>query len=190
MDIIVVATKNRKPLVVPHLVGLNYKISYSENHNLPEGFKSEVVGLVMPTCHLGHLRCFKSHQEALSKVENDCALILEDDAIPNVGTWVQKIYDAIVLLQRFDVISFHGRSYIKELFKPVVENPEYLEPINPPVWMVAALAYLVKKETAENLLSHQYIGKPWDILLYQHYSFCVLENSVFNHDRSEGSLLE
>jgi len=190
VDIIVVATHKRKSLVISHLSGLDYKISYSKDHNLPDGFKSEVIGLVMPTCHLGHIRCFKGHQEALSKVEDDYALILEDDAIPNVGTWVQKIYDAITLLQRFDIVSFHGRSYQKELFKPVIENPEYLEPINPPIWIVAALAYLVKKETAEKLLLHQYNGKPWDILLYQHYSYCVLENSIFDHNRSEGSLLE
>jgi len=190
VDIIVVANRKRKPLVVFHLTGLNYKVSYSEDHNLPEEFKSEWIGLVMPTCHLGHMRCFKGHQKALSEIVNDCALILEDDAIPNTGIWIQKIYDAIALLQRFEIVSFHGRSYQEELFRPVIENPEYLEPINPPVWIVAALAYLVKKETAEKLLQHQYNGKPWDVLLYQHYSYCVLKNSIFNHDRSEGSLLE
>ena len=115
---------------------------------------------------------------------------MEDDAVPNIDNWFQKILKAIPLLDTFEIISFHGRQYNRELFNNVKDWSGYIKPNNFPVWMVAALAYMVKKENVKKYLEYKYYGKPWDILLYQHHSFCILEKSIFDHDRSEGSLID
>ena len=188
MEIIVVATKKRKALIQTYLAGLSYKMSYSEDYNLPKDFNPSVAGATYN--HLGTYRCFKGHQEALSKIEEDYALILEDDAVPNVSNWFDEIEKFVPLLQEFDIVSLHGRGYIKDLFKPVASDQRFLQLAQNRAWIVAALAYLVKKESVASLLQNQYNGTPWDLILYQNYSFCVLENSIFNHDRSEGSLVD
>lgn len=190
LEIIVVACRKRKALVIPYLVGKSYKIHYTKDYDLPKDFKpaSNMVGVVRN--HLGAYRCYKGHQDALLMADSDYILILEDDAVPNTNSWFQTVLDAIPLLDSFEIISFHGRQYNQELFEKVKDWSGYIKPNDFPVWMVAALAYMVKRENVKKYLKYKYYGKPWDILLYQHHSFCVLEKSIFDHDRSEGSLID
>ena len=115
---------------------------------------------------------------------------MEDDAVPNNDNWFQKVFHAIPLLDKFEIVSFHGRQFNRELFEEVKNWSEYIKPNNFPVWMVAALAYMVKRKNIEKYLEYKYNGLPWDILLYQQHNFCILEKSVFDHNRSEGSLID
>ena len=189
LEIIVVANHKRKPLIIPFLSGKPYKIHYAEDYKLPENFKPAdgMAGLV--TNHTGTYRCFRGHQDALSIAEGDNILILEDDAVPNNDEWFQKVIKAIPLLDSFEVVSFHGRQRIQP-FANVSGYRDYLKPILFPVWMVAALAYMIKKKNVPKYLEYKYNGRPWDILIYQDLSFCVLEKSIFDHNLSEGSLID
>lgn len=189
LEIVVVACNRRKPLIVSHLVGKPYKIHYTEDYILPSGFKPhpDMVGVVLN--HQGAYRCFRGHQDAMAISIADNILLLEDDAVPNNEFWFEKIADAIPLLDSFEIVCFHGRQRIHP-FENVPDYPEYIRPVGLPIWMVATLAYMIRKESVEKFLAHQYYGKPWDLTIYQHHSFCVLEKSIFNHDVSEGSLID
>ena len=190
LEIIVVANKERKVLILPYLEGKSHKVLFAKDYSLPFDFKPNpnMAGCVLN--HQGVYRCFRGHQDALSMSDADNILILEDDAVPINALWFAKILDAILLLDSFEVISFHGRDYQEEMFQEVSVNSEYIKPLSSPLWIVAALAYLVKRETVKKLIEYRYNGKPWDLVLYQHHSFCVLRESIFNHDRSEGSLID
>ena len=189
LEIIAVASHKRKALLIPYLKDTPHKIFYTKDYDLPDGFKPDdnMVGVVLN--HTGAYRCFKGHQDALSIAEGDNILILEDDAVPNCEDWFQRVLDAIPLLDSFEVVSFHGRQRIHP-FEIVPNYPEYIKPISSPIWMVATLAYMIKKENVSKYLEYKYYGKPWDVLIYQHHSFCVLEKTIFDHDRSEGSLID
>jgi len=189
LEIVAVFNHKRKPLLLPYLKDTPHKIIWAKDYELPEGFKPDdnMVGVVLN--HTGAYRCFKGHQDALTLAEGDNILVLEDDAVPNDANWFQKVEDAIPLLDSFEVVSFHGRQRIHK-FEPIPGYPEFIKPVESPIWMVATLAYMVKKENVPKYLEYKYYGKPWDILMYQEHSFCVMENSIFEHDRSEGSLID
>lgn len=190
LEIAIVASRKRKALILPYLKSKPHKILYTEDYNLPSGFKpqSNMVGVVLN--HLGAYRCFRGHQDAIALSNADNILVLEDDAVPNIGNWFQKVLNAIPLLDSFEMVSFHGRQFNRELFEKVKDWSGYIKPNNSSVWIVAALAYIIKKENVKKYLEYKYYGKPWDILMYQEHTFCVLEQTIFNHDRSEGSLID
>lgn len=190
LEIIVVACRKRKVLVIPYLVGKPYKIHYTKDYDLPKDFKpaSNMVGVVRN--HLGAYRCYRGHQDALLMADSDYILILEDDAVPNTNSWFQTVLDAIPLLDSFEIVTFHGRDFQRELFECVPNCSGYIRPIKNPVWLVGTLAYMVKKENVEKYLEFVYYGKPWDLETFQHHSFCLLEKSIFEHNRSEGSLID
>ena len=189
LEIIAIVCPKRTPLLIPYLKGTPHKVLYTKDYALPEGFQPDanMVGVVLN--HVGAYRCYKGHQDGMAIAEGDAVLMLEDDAVPNVDNWFQKVEDAIPLLDSFEVVSFHGRQRIHP-FEPVPDYPEFIKPAHSPIWMVATLAYMVKKENIPKYLEYKYNGKPWDILMYQEHSFCVMENSIFEHDRSEGSLID
>ena len=68
LEIVVVATHKRKPLIVPYLSNKSHKVHYTKDYNLPDGFESspEAVGCVLNHQHQGVYRCFRGHQNALS----------------------------------------------------------------------------------------------------------------------------
>lgn len=189
-DIIVVSTEKREPLIAPYLEGLNSIISITPDYDLPKGFEPAVKGLTHN--HLGTYRCFKGHQNAIVKATKDCALIFEDDAIPNRTDWLNIVNQSLSLLNVFDVVSFHGRDYDRDVFLPFIHphNPEFIWTSDRNTWIVGALAYLVGRVNYERMKNFVYDGTPWDIVLYRQFTYCLLENSPFNHDRTQGSLVD
>ena len=187
-EIVVVSSENRRALVLDSLKGIPHQVSVTPNYDLPKGFDPEVKTLVQN--HVGAYRCFKGHQQALSLSSAETVLVLEDDAVPNIPSWIYAISNAVPLLDTFDVVSFHGRQYDPNNFEDVASNSEYMSSPFPCPWIVAALAYMVHRDSIEKLVSYEYDGLPWDILLYRNFPFCVLKKSIFDHDRSEGSLID
>ena len=142
LEIMVVASHKRKALILPHLKDKPYAIYFTEDYELPKGWKPDanMVGVVLN--HTGAYRCFKGHQDALDMSVGDNILMLEDDAVPNMYEWFQKVEAAIPLLDSFEVVSFHGRQRVHK-FEQVPGYPEYIKPATSPIWMVATLAYMV-----------------------------------------------
>jgi hypothetical protein len=196
-EIVVVANHHRKALILDHLKDVPHTVSYSLDYNLPDDFKVEDPGWVQPTipCHTGVYRCFRGHQDAIKKCTSDNILLFEDDAVPNTSDWLQIVQDSLEYLQNFEMVSLHGRDYYKVLFcnyKEIRPGNNFL--IMPtkdkPPFICGALAYLLNRKSFEQVLSWNYIGMPIDILLYYKLNFCLLEKSPFNHDRSQGSLID
>jgi hypothetical protein len=191
-DIVVVASAHRHPLVTNYFGDRPHVVSLTPDFCLPENFEPNISGLV--SNHIGAYRCFRGHQSAISKSKGDCVLILEDDAVPKISNWLDVVAESVSLLDRFDIVSFHGRDFNKDAFERVMplESNGFLTPKDKcrRVWVVAALAYLVSRRIYEKLLAYQYKGTPWDLLLYWNFSFCLMGDSIFEHDRSEGSLID
>lgn len=196
-EIVVVASHRKKALVLPHLKNFPHKVSYSTDYDLPENFEPEVTGLVQPCLqhHTNTYRCFRGHQDAIRLCDKENVLVFEDDAVPNTDDWFNIVSDSIPLLDTFEMISFHGRNYDRSLY----ERHWSVRPGNDfifiperkgTVFVCGALAYLLNRRVFEKVLSYQYNGMPIDILLVSTLSFCLLEKSPFNHDRSEGSLID
>lgn len=163
-DIVVVTNKVRKSLITPHLINVPYKMSFTPDYELPKGFDPKVKGLTHN--HLGTYRCFKGHQLAIATSEKERVLIFEDDAVPKNPNWINVINKAIPLLDDFEMVSFHGRGYHTKDFKSTLKNYAYMQPIIKKTWIVAALAYLISRKSYEKIVSKQYEGVPFDLLLY------------------------
>ena len=190
-EITVVASKNRKALTDTWLKNTSYQNSITPNYELPKNWKPTVTGLV--NNHLGAYRCFRGHQDALKLGTKDNVLILEDDAIPLVSNkeeLLKILSDSIGLLGHYELVSYHGRQFNRECFESVMGNTKYITPNCPNPWIVAALAYMVNRKSIKRLLTYEYDGTPWDILLYRNFHYCLMEQSIFAHDRQEGSLID
>ena len=193
LDVIVVASHHKKALVLDHLQDVPHKVNYTPDYDLPPDFQSEVIGLVRN--HVGALRCLRGHQDAIKLCDTENVLILEDDAVPNTNEWQDIVSDSIHLLDNFEVVSLHGRNFDRSSF----ENYEEIRPGNSflhvpnkiqNIQVCGSLAYLLNRRSFDKMQSIIYNGMPMDLLLVNHFSFCLIEKSPFNHDRSEGSLID
>jgi len=190
-EIVVVTSPKRNSLLLPHIKHLNPVVSVTPNYELPARFDPPVKGLTYN--HLGTYRCFKGHQDAIAKAKDskyDYALIFEDDAVPNISAWDILVEDSVCLLKSFELVSFHGRQHDLGNFACYYSNYRFMYPIVKGSWIVAALAYLVPREQYDKLLAFEYDGTPWDIVLYRNFKYCLMEPSCFDHDRSQGSLVD
>jgi len=186
-DIVVVTSARRKPLILNHLDGLGAIVSVTPDYEMNPHFKPKISGLVQN--HLGAWRCFRGHQNAIAKSTKDMILVFEDDAVPNRGDWLKVVSDSVKLLETFEMVSFHGRQFIPEVFDVV--NEDFIKPKNRgSEWIVAALAYLIPRRVVNKLIAYEYNGMPWDLLLYRELNYCLMKKSAFNHDRTGGSLID
>lgn len=138
-------------------------------------------------------RCFRGHQMILNRVQDQYALVFEDDAWPNHPSWRKFVVAAIPLLQRFQVISFHGRAIIPK--NPFMhKDRQYVQPSMDPgrgfVRCFGSLCYLVRRRVARLIAGRAWERLPMDLLLCNEYRFAVMEPSLFNHDRRHGSLID
>ena len=186
-DIVIVTSAKRKPLITEHLVGLGAIISVTSDYELSPNWQPKFGGLVGN--HLGAYRCFRGHQDAIAKSTKDAVLVFEDDAVPNKQAWLKVVNDSVKLLAEFEMVSLHGRNFLPEIFDAV--NNDFIKPKNKgSEWIVAALAYLISRRIIDKLMKYEYNGMPWDLLLYRELNYCLIKNSPFNHDRTEGSLID
>ena len=186
-DIVVVTSAKRKPLITNYLDGLGAIISVTPDYELDKHFIPEVGGLVQN--HRGAYRCFRGHQDAIAKSTKDFVLVFEDDAVPNRKDWLKVVSDSVELLNEFEMVSFHGRQFIPEVFDVV--NNDFIKPKNRgSEWIVAALVYLIPRRVVNKLMEYKYNGMPWDLLLYRELNYCLMKESVFNHNRANGSLID
>jgi len=186
-DIVVVTSIKRKPLIIQYLSGLDAIVSVTPDYELNQPFKPMIGGLVQN--HTGAYRCFRGHQAAIAKSTKDVVLVFEDDAVPNREDWLKVVSDSVKLLETFEMVSFHGRQFIPEVFNTV--NNDFIKPKNRgSEWIVAALAYLIPRRVVNKLIEYKYNGMPWDLLLYRELNYCLMKKSAFNHDRTRGSLID
>ena len=124
-------------------------------------------------------------------------LVLEDDAVPINPAWHDICCRAEKLLENFEYVSIHSRFCDRaELLnhcwyeKKCMEGIEYYVPKVKGLWVVATLAYLITPEAGEKILSWRYNGIPLDVQVYGKLNYCIIDPSPFQHDRSQGTLIE
>jgi hypothetical protein len=171
----------------------SFRINMTPDYELPEGFRSS-VDLGVYINHVGQNRCFRGHQDVL-KMARVPALVLEDDAVPACSNWLDEAQLASELLGDFDVVSLHGRALDETRFDatPWNNTRRILVPKKDAhgyVWSLGSLAYLIRREAVDRFLSMTYDGLPMDLTLANRFKFCVIEQSLFIHDRSEGTLIQ
>lgn len=200
LEVIVVGNKRKKILTTDYLKNISHRVFYTTDYNLPRDFKIDPRFLkYISACKnkLGAYRCFRGHQDALSSCTKDYILGFEDDAVPNREDWLEIIKKSINLLDSFEVVSFHGRKFDINRFEEFDNNGNiFLKPkdaiFSNDVYVNGSpLCYLIKKDTVINKIKGDtYIGNPFDLYLDNNFSFCLIKNSPFNHDRKMGSLID
>lgn len=198
MDITIVASVRRQPMITEFVKDYPHIISYTPDFPFVRSFRPRPeynhLGIRL---HVGPYRCFRGHQEALRKTTGEVILVFEDDAVPDdPNSWMASVERCVPLLDKYEVVSLHGRNIVNptefELdgIKLVIPGgPEHSKVR----WSLGSLAYLVKRPTAERIMRAQYEGLPMDLFLATEFNFCVLKDSdgkPFRHDRQHGSLVE
>lgn len=192
LDVVVVATVHRKALILEYLKEISHKLCYTKDYDLPVGFTPEAIGLVQN--HTGAYRCFRGHQDAIQLCSKENILVLEDDAVPNINKWYEIVLESVHLLDKFEIVSLHGRDIVRESYEVYEEikpggNFLYIpgkkrSPVH------GSLAYLINRRSFDRLSERIYDGVPMDFFIANYFSFCLIEKSPFNHDRSQGSLID
>ena len=186
-DIWVVACKHRPAVVLAHMGTVNHNVHWTDDYELPEGWKVNPQYGSWVNNHTGHLRCFRGHQDALKKSTADCTLILEDDAIPNNPEWTSIVAHSMTFLDKYEVISMHGRAWhpdafnISEMRGPAVKIAEPKVQRSGSVWVQGSLAYLIRKDAKQRLIEKEYDGFPIDIFLCNMFDFALIHPSPFDH---------
>ena len=195
-DIIVIASRHRPPIITQHLRGTPYQTWHGEDYPKPDikvAPRAQVLGL--PT-GAGPYRCFRAHQDATKLAKADAMLMFEDDARPINGRWKRIAAEALPLLNRYEIVSLHGRDQANIIKSHPAAGTRFnvLGPIDKGgiqmVWQLGALAYLMRQETAAKLRALAWDGFPVDLVICNDFSFCVADYTPFRHDRQHGSLVE
>ncbi|MDY0313768.1 MAG: hypothetical protein RBR32_01695 [Bacteroidales bacterium] len=198
-DIVVIANKHRKPIILPYLEDVPYKIYYTPDFDLPPRWQPNPIykGLVVHMHqHIGQHRCLEGHKNALNLAKKKNILVLEDDAEPNRPDWLDICISASSLLSSYEIVSVHSREpnykiFNKELFDEENKlNAFFAKDNTSPRRCLGTLAYFIGKENISRLQDHNYNGLPIDLFLCNCFNFCFVEPSPFNHNRSQGSLID
>ena len=146
---------------------------------------------------VGALRCWRGHQDALQLFLNsehnlDAALVLEDDAWPNTQEWTSVAASAMPLLDEFEAVSLHGRTFRAcDFTARPFGNRNLLVPLaQGQTWVQGSLAYLIRRDAAERWVNDSYNGYPSDLYLCNRYKFAFVDPSPFDHNRKHGSLID
>ena len=210
MPVFVVGCDRRDPLVLPFL--------YDQTHTLHQGadiFPGEGITLEPQYENalnlVAHYRVFRIHQAICrrfleTKSESKFALILEDDAVPNLPDWPSLVNRAMLHLNGTGVLSLHGRQFRRDNFKETGkvgqfsilrlneserENPRGKHRMGGYHHVYGAtLAYLISQVGARIFSELPWTGRPVDVVLADDLDFLLLDPSPFNHDRRQGSLVD
>lgn len=183
----VVACKSRPALVLAYLDQVKHSVHWTTDYDLPEGWKVNPKYGSWVNNHVGHLRCFRGHQDALRASNSDCTIVVEDDAIPNRPDWADVVAQSISYLDKYEVVSLHGRNWHPDAFNvsesrvPGIRVAEPKVQKSGSVWVQGSLAYIIRKDAKQRLIEKEYDGFPIDIFLCNMFDFALISPSPFNH---------
>jgi hypothetical protein len=200
VQIYVVATRKRPAIIVEALQaqGIPHHVCWTTDYKLEPGWKPEPHYGSLVQNQVGALRCYRGHQDALRFFRDQTpdinhALVLEDDAWPNRPDWVNVVAYAATALNRFELVSLHGRAFRQVDFTPhqLPNGVSCLEPVTQgQVWVQGSLAYLINRSAVNMFIDSPYVGYPSDLFICNRFKFALIDPSPFNHDRRAGSLID
>lgn len=197
----------RPGLVLPYLADQSHTLHIGTDYSA-EGYAWKPI-----YSHLNivsHTRVFRGHQDMARRflqTKDEVALFFEDDACPNTPDW-PKIVNAAVeqftagSLKGLEVFYLHGRNFRRERFKAIemIEGREVLQ-LRSDVpqcetkfggrhHVYGSMAYLLNRASAEKWINMPWEGIPIDTIQPDRFNFAVLHPSPFDHDRSQGSIVD
>ncbi len=193
ITVVVVANRHRRALITESLGEVPHTLHMTTDYHLPEGFVPVAEYKGLSPNQTGPYRCFKGHQDALKQVSTPFALVLEDDAVPNRSDWVEITNKAADLLEDYELISLHSREVDHSRFNtlPFSADLNFLVPrTQGDVWVLGSLAYLINMSVAKRLIDAEFDGFPTDLFICRKFKFGIVAPTPFDHDRSQGSLVE
>jgi GR25 family glycosyltransferase involved in LPS biosynthesis len=199
LEIIIVGNKRKKIITTDFLKDIPHRIFYTTDYDLPKDFKVKTQFLKYESAcdhALGAYRCFRGHQDAIKSCTKENILVFEDDVVPNNNSWLDIISLSFDVLNKFQIVSFHGRGFDKNKFDSYIFNDlsflykkSYI-PFNESYILGSPLSYIIRKSNISKLINDEYVGNPYDLYIANEFDFCVLEKSPFDHDRKMGSLID
>lgn len=201
IELVVIASYHRPALILPYLERVPHRVHWTTDYDLPPDWKINPAydsWLRHEKQYVGHLRCWKGHQDALAASQADAALVLEDDAVPNCEDWNLVVAAASTKLTDYEVVSVHGRAFHPDAFEhellPIHPLKTPLNFYRPKpgarVWVQGTLAYFIRRDAMPKLINKEFDGYPIDIFLCNEFKFGLVDPTPFNHDRSFGSLID
>lgn len=196
LDIVVVANRHRPERVTASLAGLRHWVSYTRDWALPRWIPHPIVQRLPPLNWTGVLRCYLGHRQAFRLGKAPALLVLEDDAVPNRGDWLDVVRVATDTLDDFEAVCLHGREAdpIRTTERRGGVTFHVLGSSDGEPLVVKALgasmAYVIRRTVAERIGRRPFDGYPMDLLLVNGLDMPVIAESPFDHDRSQGSLTE
>lgn len=190
-EITVVANPHRKPLITSFLTSIPHHVSITPDFDLPQDFQPAEQYTSFVGNQTGAYRCFRGHQEALKLTKADWVLVFEDDAVPNREDWFDVAIKSGECLKSLEVCSLHNRQYdVKDFHVFYSHGFSYYQRVKEKQWAVGSLAYWIRRDAINRFLTKTYVGLPMDLYLIWRTSFALLDPSPFNHDISQGSLID
>ena len=200
VEMYIVATKKRPAIILeaPEMHTYRHNVCWTTDYWPEPGWKPEPHYASLVQNQIGAMRCYRGHQDALKFFRDqtpkaDYATILEDDAWPNRRDWALVVASAVMLLNRFEVVSLHGRAFRAVDFKsyPLDGGVSYLEPLaQGQVWVQGSLAYVIRRDVVDRFIDAPYVGYPSDLFLCNRFKFALINPSPFDHSRKHGSLID
>jgi len=196
IDVFVLATKRRSPLIPKFLDSKNvkYELYYTPDYVLDVSTVKHKQYTFSEGNLISHYRIFRGHQDVMNKISKEYALIFEDDAVPNCDDWVEIIKKCIPFCDDYDLVSLHARTPNKQMYD-VIENinqRQILKPKKYGFWfnqLCGCMAYLIKKDKITCYTNETFDGTPDDVTLYSK-QFVLLEPSIFNHNNGQETTLK
>lgn len=185
MKTFVISNVHRPPLILPYLKDYNPIVTLTPDY---------------PYHCIGHFRCFHGHTNALFAYMDDISLVFEDDCVPDTKFDWKNIIECgkkMITEQGFEIVSLHCRScYFDKMPKKSFYGLNWILPDKDLYWLDGVhgtLCYLISEEMSKKFIDADFWthGTNIDCWLWSpKHNFCILENSPFIHDRSQGSILE
>lgn len=198
-EIVTICNNHRKPIIEEYLKDISHTTLISTDYDLPKDWKPHPAYEHLVK-HMrgwqGHLRCNYGHRDALLKTTADRILVIEDDARPNTKDWLKIITPAVKLLDKHEIVSIHGREFDERIFNISVfdkkNNINLYTPKDSITYrrVLGSLSYFIKRSDISRITENMFNGLTQDLLISNCFNFCLLNPSVLDHDRSQGSLID
>jgi len=204
----------RPSLAMPPLLaaGLNPTLHVGTDYNPPRGTTFQPpYNRALDHKLTAHYRVFLGHRDMAYRFlcehpEAPYALMMEDDGVPNCADFVSAIADSLnyAIRNSLPTLCLHARSIRPRLFTPSGKIPDRtVFKLNPQTRRTPnimggthhlygfTLAYLISRAVANSFTEGPaWTGIPVDCYLPDTYGTELLQPSPFNHDRSQGSLVD
>lgn len=200
VQIYVVATRKRPAIIVEALSAQNipHHVCWTTDYKLEPDWKPEPQYGSLVHNQVGAMRCYRGHQDALRFFRDETpdvsmALVLEDDAWPNREDWTSVVISGVSIMNRYELVSLHGRAFRHEDFS-VTNLPGGVNELMPlaqgQVWVQGSLAYLIHRNVVNKFIDAPYVGYPSDLFICNRFNFGLVDPSPFDHNRKHGSLID